>query len=213
MWLSGGSSSTTSSSSSESTGITAVPDTFTSASHYIDVWFPLLLKEMQAQTISEVTQEGVGPCCQVMVANLGIQNQMTVVNVTKFMEHDGQAQFEQQPRGAGGKRIVKDSIQNDLIIFVLDPQVVLGLARKSRGSKAGPPAGPSSGGLKGFLAICHQPARAQGGLSFRVSTRRYEALGSPTVLYGFVVRSLFSSVRELSAIQAIDKVSHEPCIH
>ncbi len=39
---------------------TPVPDTFSSAAQYVDVWFPLLLQEMRAETLSEVTTEGLG---------------------------------------------------------------------------------------------------------------------------------------------------------
>ena len=44
---------------------TPVPDTFTSAAQYVDVWFPLLLQEMRAETLSEVTTEGLGAFCKV----------------------------------------------------------------------------------------------------------------------------------------------------
>lgn len=44
---------------------TPVPDTFESAAQYVDVWFPLLLQEMRAETLSEVTTEGVGAFCKV----------------------------------------------------------------------------------------------------------------------------------------------------
>lgn len=44
---------------------TPVPDTFTSAAQYVDVWFPLLLQEMRAETLSEVTTEGLGGFCKV----------------------------------------------------------------------------------------------------------------------------------------------------
>lgn len=44
-----------------------VPDTFESVEHYQDVWFPLLLEEMRAETMSEITAEGIGPVSMVGV--------------------------------------------------------------------------------------------------------------------------------------------------
>ena len=50
---------------------TPVPDTFSSASHYVDVWFPLLLQEMRAETLSDIGTEGVGPFTKVQVEGGG----------------------------------------------------------------------------------------------------------------------------------------------
>jgi hypothetical protein len=38
-----------------------VPTSFESAEQYKDVWFPLLLEELRAQTLSEIGTEGLGP--------------------------------------------------------------------------------------------------------------------------------------------------------
>ena len=53
---------------------TPVPDTFTSAQQYVEVWFPLLLQEMQAQTLSEVQTDGLGPFTKVSLLCLPFHN-------------------------------------------------------------------------------------------------------------------------------------------
>lgn len=41
--------------------LATVPTSFESAEQYKDVWFPLLLEELRAQTLSEIGTEGLGP--------------------------------------------------------------------------------------------------------------------------------------------------------
>jgi hypothetical protein len=48
------------------TPLEAVPDTFASARDYVDTWFPLLLEELKAGTLSEVQAEGIGAFSKVM---------------------------------------------------------------------------------------------------------------------------------------------------
>jgi len=184
----------------------------------MEVWFPLLLQEIKAQTVSEVSQEGVGPSTKITVANQGSFEHMTTLNVTGFPDGVTPANSGGPPPAGGmgpsgvmEKKAIIDCLQYDLVVFTLNPKIVHDLANKMRGGHNAPGDGHSSGGttrrdLRGFLGICQQSAKARGGIAFRVSSRRFEALGSPTVLYGFHVRYLISSIRELTALQGVSKV-------
>ncbi|CAI5731648.1 unnamed protein product [Peronospora farinosa] len=176
-----------------------VPSKFRSYEHYLSVWKPLALEEVQAQTINAVTTDHPSPTL-VTVKGFGATFISKSCKIRAFSGVDSKKQ-----NGSGMRRNqLSDLFMNDLVLMSPDPDYFRKALASSKGehslkSEANGKAEPDIP-LVGFLAIVSTQRASKEGLTMTILKSALGALEKEENIYLFKLNNLVTSVREFRAL-------------
>ncbi|CAM9671280.1 unnamed protein product, partial [Discosporangium mesarthrocarpum] len=180
-----------------------VPDQFRSAQEYAQVWVPLLVREVRAQTLSGICGEDQS-CCSTLrvqvkesVAGTG-RRDLGLVDVHPHYEEPGLREgWGRGKWGGGNSDGGGDLTEHDLVLFMEKPD---SLKSVLRGAADRPP--------DGFLGICTSASRTRDGLAVRVSSDRMrEKRPKDMYMHLLALGTLRPTMREFDAITGLGRVS------